>query len=87
MLPEFPSHKTVVPLHAEGALDALDNGYAEEHDRLIVEAALKLEDCATIALAQFSSARAADAVARATGKLVLTTPDSAVHKLRILLSR
>ncbi len=38
-----------------------------------------------IALAQFSLASAAPAIAVATRKPVLTTPDSAVRKLRRLL--
>ena len=38
-----------------------------------------------VALAQFSLARAAEAVAAATGRPVFTTPDSAVRKLRRLL--
>ena len=44
-----------------------------------------LKDCDAIALSQFSLARAAEAVAQATGKPVLTTPDSAVRKLKRLL--
>jgi hypothetical protein len=86
MISEFPSSIEVVPVHAEGALAALDQGDAEEHDRLVVEAALKLAACEAIALAQYSTARAAERVASATGKPVLTTPDSAVLKLRRLLS-
>jgi hypothetical protein len=39
-----------------------------------------------VALTQFSLARAAGAVASATGKRVITTPDSAVLKLKSLLS-
>jgi hypothetical protein len=38
-----------------------------------------------IALAQYSMAPAADQVAQASGKPVLTTPDSAVLKLKKLL--
>ncbi len=38
-----------------------------------------------ITLAQFSLSQAGHAVAAATGKTVLTTPDSAVRKLRRLL--
>ena len=38
-----------------------------------------------IALGQFSLARAAKRIAAATGKTVLTTPDSAVRKLQRLL--
>ena len=42
--------------------------------------------CDVIALAQFSLARAAPAVAAATGRTVLTTPDSAVRKLRRMVA-
>jgi aspartate/glutamate racemase len=70
---------------AHGALAALDAGNSGEHDRLAAEAAASLEGCDVIALAQFSLARAADAVARATGLPVLSTPASAVRKLKALL--
>ncbi len=82
MPPEFPPGITVVPKLAEGALAALDAGDADRHDRLAAEAARDLADCDAIALAQFSLARAAPLVAAATGRPVLTTPDSAVRKLR-----
>jgi hypothetical protein len=82
MPPEFPAGVRVVPKLAEGALAALDRGDADEHDRLAAEAARGLAGCDAIALAQFSLARAAPAVAAATGLPVLTTPDSAVRKLR-----
>ena len=85
MPPEFPASLTVMPKLAEGALAALDRGDGPEHDRLAVQAAGALADCDVIALAQFSLARAAPAVATATGKPVLTTPESAVRKLRRLL--
>ena len=70
---------------AEGALAALDAGDFAAHDRLSAEAALALKACDVITLAQFSLARAADMVAAATGKPVLTTPGSAVRKLKRLL--
>ncbi len=82
MPPEFPPGVEVVPCLAEGALAALDAGDAAAHDRLAAEAAKRLGDCDVVALAQFSLARAAPLVAMATGKRVLTTPDSAVAKLR-----
>ncbi len=82
---EFPDDVTVVPCFAEGALAALDRGDVAEHDRLAAEAARALADCDVIALAQFSLARAARRVAEATGKAVLTTPDSAVRRLREML--
>jgi len=85
MPPEFPAHVEVVPMLAEGALAALDAGKPEEHDRLSAAAAKRLVDVDVIALAQFSLARAADAVAAATGKPVFTTPASAVAKLKRLL--
>ena len=82
---EFPAGVEVVPQLAEGALAALDRGDAAEHDRLAAVAAAKLAACDVIALAQFSLARAAPMVAEATGRPVLTTPASAVAKLRRLL--
>jgi hypothetical protein len=85
MPPEFPGSLAVTPKLAEGALAALDRGDGAEHDRLAGLAARDLTGCDAVALAQFSLARAAPAVAAATGKPVLTTPDSAVRKLKRLL--
>jgi Asp/Glu/hydantoin racemase len=82
---EFPPGITLVPKLAEGALAALDAGDVEAHDRLAAEAAKELADCDAIALGQFSLARAAPLVAKATGKPVLTTPESAVRKLKSML--
>ena len=76
---------TVVAKLAEGALGALDRGDAAAHDGAAVDAAMALRSCDVIALAQFSLARAAPAIAAATGRRVLTTPDSAVSKLKRLL--
>jgi Asp/Glu/hydantoin racemase len=86
MPPEFPSSVEVVPKLAPGALAALDRGDRGEHDRLVAEAARDLSDCDLIALAQYSMAPAAALVAAATGRPVLTTPDSAVLKLKQLLA-
>ena len=83
---EFSAGTRIVPKLADGALGALDRGDPAEHDRLAVAAAMDLADCNVIALAQFSLARAADAIAKATGRPVLTTPESAVRKLRRLLA-
>jgi hypothetical protein len=76
---------TLVPTLAAGALAALNAGDGAGHDADAARAAAALQDCDVIALAQFSLSRAAAAVAAATGKRVLTTPDSAVRKLRHLL--
>ena len=85
MAGEFPKDVTVIPKLAEGALAALDRGDSEQHDGRAARAALDLADCDVIALAQFSLARAAPRVALATRLPVLTTPHSAVKKLRRLL--
>ncbi|MBR0824320.1 arylsulfatase [Bradyrhizobium manausense] len=85
MPPEFPASVEIVPKLAEGALAALDRGDRATHDQLIAEASRDLRDCDVIALAQFSIASTAPLVAEATGKPVVTTPDSAVAKLKRLL--
>ena len=88
MPPEFAAVAPEATLHtalAKGALDALNAGDPDGHDRAAAAAAPELAGCDVIALAQFSLARAAPAVAQASGKRVLTTPDSAVRKLQRLL--
>jgi len=82
---EFPHHLEVVPKLAAGALAALDRGERAEHDRLVAEASRELCGCDLIALAQYSMASAAALVAEASRRPVLTTPDSAVQKLKELL--
>ena len=84
--PEFPSSVQIVPKLAEGALAALDRGDRATHDRLIAEASRDLRDCDVVALTQFSIAAAAPLVAEATGRPVVTTPESAVLKLQKLLA-
>jgi Asp/Glu/hydantoin racemase len=86
MPPEFPSSVQVVPKLAEGALVALDRGDRAEHDRLVAKASRDLRDCDLIALAQYSMAPAAALVADASNLPVLTTPDSAVSKLKQMLA-
>jgi hypothetical protein len=84
MPPEFPaSHRPDTEL-ADGALDALNRGDTQGHDRAVVAAAARLmrRGATVIALAQFSMARAAPAVREALGLPVLTTVDSAVAELR-----
>ena len=88
MPPEFAAaapRATLVPCLADAALKALDRGDAAGHDREAARAATALRDCDVVALAQFSLSRAAKLVGEATGKPVLTTPDSAVRKLQRLL--
>jgi hypothetical protein len=87
MPPEFPAGVEVVPCLAEGALAALDAGDGAAHDRLAAEASKALAGCDVILLGQFSLARAARAVADATGLKVVTTPGSAVRRLKAALAR
>lgn len=84
---EFPPDVVARCAFASGAFDALNAGDAALHDQLVADAAVReLAACEVIALAQSSMARAAGAVALATGKAVLTTPATAVSKLRRLLA-
>ncbi|MEZ5647294.1 MAG: aspartate/glutamate racemase family protein [Burkholderiaceae bacterium] len=84
MPPEFPASVVLRTALADSAMAALDKGDAQAHDAQVVEAARRLaaEGCQAIALAQFSMARAAPAVAAAVGLPVFTTPGSAVARLR-----
>ncbi|MEQ8707757.1 MAG: aspartate/glutamate racemase family protein [Rhodospirillales bacterium] len=72
-------------VYADGAMAALAAGDGETHDRLICDMARRLDDVDLILMAQFSTARARGRVEDQTGKPVLTSPDSAVQKLRRLL--
>ena len=82
---ELPDNVELKLKLVEGALAALDAGDGATHDRRAGEAAAELRDCDAVALAQFSLARARGQVAEASGRPVLTTPESAVRKLRMLL--
>jgi Asp/Glu/hydantoin racemase len=68
------------------AMTALTTGDAEQHDRLIAEASARLTHCDVVMLAQFSMARARSAVQQVLGDKVLTSPDSAVAKLKAVLN-
>jgi hypothetical protein len=68
------------------AMAALTAGDAARHDRLIAEAAPRLAHCDVVMLAQFSMARARSAVQQTIGNQVLTSPDSAVAKLKAVLN-
>lgn len=70
---------------AHGAMEALNAGDTATHDRLVVEQARSLAACDVVMLGQFSMARAQHLVAKATGKTVLTSPDSAVRRLKAAL--
>ena len=67
------------------AMTALEAGDGATHDRLLALAAPQLGICDAVILAQFSTARAREAVARAVSCPVLTSPDSAVRRLKELV--
>lgn len=69
----------------DSAFEALRNGDQERHDHLIVERASLITDSDLLCFAQFSMTHAAEQASRTSGLKVLTTPDSAVLKLRRLL--
>ena len=70
-------------------MQALNGGDPAAHDVAVADAARRLQGRGVdvIALAQFSMARAADAVVAATGLSVFTTPDSAIRLLQARLLR
>lgn len=78
---EFPPGTHLVPIFVPNAMSALAAGDPATHDALVA-AACQHADADLFALTQFSIARAATAVAAATHKPVLTTPDAAVLDLR-----
>lgn len=88
MPPEFPPEAQLLCELVADAMLALNAGDMALHDQLVVHAArrLKADGAGVIALAQFSMARARDAVAAATDLPVFTTPDSAVRLLKAKLS-
>ncbi|KDO21220.1 hypothetical protein SPRG_13720 [Saprolegnia parasitica CBS 223.65] len=78
-------HLRIVPVHIEGALEALNAGDSDRHNALAaaaVSAALAATPVHAVALAQFSLAQSAPLVAATTSLPVLTTPDAAVAALR-----
>jgi hypothetical protein len=61
-------------------------GAAAQHDRLIAEAVPRLAHCDIVMLAQFSRARARPGVQQMIGSKIMTSPDSAVAKLKAVLN-
>ena len=69
-----------------GALDALLAGQADLHHQLIAEAAAGFGGHDAIAFAQFSMAPAKKLAQARVGVPIMTTPDSAVAKLKALIA-
>jgi hypothetical protein len=84
---EFPADIDVKTCFADGAMEALDQGDLLLHDKLAAIAAVELQNCDAVAIAQFSLARAASSVSNACGRPVFTTPESAVLKMRKMVEK
>jgi hypothetical protein len=69
------------------ALTALQGGNADLHDRLIADAGRDFAECDVLMLAQFSMARAAARFGASPGRRLLTSPGSAVSRLKRDLAR
>jgi Asp/Glu/hydantoin racemase len=67
------------------ALAALHDGQPSEHDRLIAAAAAEMGECEALILGQFSMASAAESIPARAGRKVLTSPASAVMRLKQVL--
>jgi len=77
----------IVPAVAKGALEALQAGDGDAHDRLSAAAGQALSPVDVIVVGQFSMARAAPLVRQIRSEPVLTTPQMAVRKLRRLVEQ
>ncbi|MBS1217546.1 MAG: hypothetical protein H6R21_679 [Proteobacteria bacterium] len=73
---------TVTTRALPDALAALQRGDADTHDRLIADAATGLMPCDALVLGQFSMATAARLIPARPGCRILTSPDSAVMRLK-----
>lgn len=67
------------------ALECLHRGDTAGHDRLIAQRAAELAACDVVCFAQFSMTSAAHVAHAASQRPVLTTPDTAVKRLRRML--
>ncbi len=83
---ETGSKATLRTIVVDGAMDALRKGDAETHNRLVAARAPELADCDAIMLAHFSTSRAYAQTCAAVPVPVLTSPDSAVDRMRAMLA-
>lgn len=72
-------------IFVEGAMRALDDGDGARHDALIAGAVSTAPEVDAVLLAQFSMARAADSATTGCPVPLLTSPGSAVARLRSLM--
>lgn len=77
---------TVTTRTVPGAMALLQGGDAETHDRMVAAAAAEFSTCDALVLGQFSMASAARLIPSRPGCRVLTSPDSAVMRLKQALA-
>jgi Asp/Glu/hydantoin racemase len=80
------SPATIETYCVPGAMAALKAGDTAAHDRVVAEAAPRFGDHDAVLLAHFSTSRAAAAANAKLGRPVLTSPASAVAKLKSILT-
>ncbi len=73
-------------IYVEDALQALKDGDAERHNQLIADKAKQIEKADVILLAHFSMARALDSVESCTSIPVLSSPHTAVEKMKAVMT-
>lgn len=78
---------TLTSVLVEGARDALEQGDAERHNRLIVEAAIAHQEADALILAHFSMEIAFPAVQAAVACPVLSSTQAAIARLKDLMAR
>ena len=76
---------TVESNMVEGALDALQSGDRKRHDSLVAAAVEGLTECDVLLLAQHSMSPVKERIPERAGRLVLTSSETAVRKLRALV--
>jgi hypothetical protein len=84
---EAGSDATLQTIVVEGAMDALRKGDAETHNTLVAARAPELAGCDAIMLAHFSTSRAFERTSAVVSNPVLTSPDSAVDRMRETVER
>ena len=72
--------------YVEHAMDAMRSGHRKLHDGLIAACAADFHDCDALLLAQHSMGSAREAIKDVPGCKILTSPETAVLKLRQLLT-
>jgi len=79
-------HITLKTWLVEDGRHALDRGDVKTHDEIILKAIKEMPECDVYMLAHFSTSTAYELIERKTNKKILTSPDSAVEKLKSILA-